>query len=119
MPGLEKVLKADTAGPAFRHFYDKTHYVLAGLVPISALGGENTPLIRLTDLALGVVIPLHAHVGLNGVVSDYVPPRFMGASRWGLLAASSIAFLGLTKLNLSGPGITSTVKSLWHNPEKK
>jgi len=41
---------------------------------------QNTPLIRLTDLALGVIIPVHAHVGLNGVVSDYVPPRFMGGA---------------------------------------
>ena len=42
-----------------------------------------------------------------------------GASRWGLLAASGITFLGLMKLNVSGPGITSTVKSLWHKPEKQ
>ena len=39
---------------------------------------QGTALTRLTDLALGVIIPVHGHIGLNGVISDYVPPRFMG-----------------------------------------
>lgn len=119
MVTLDKILKADSAGPKFRKIYDQSHYALAGLVPIAALGGEHTPLTRLTDLALAAVIPLHMHVGVNGIVSDYVPPRYIGATRWGVLAASGITFLGLMKLNLTGPGITSTVKSLWHKPEKQ
>lgn len=40
---------------------------------------QHTPLTRLTDLALAAVLPLHMHVGVNGVVSDYVPPRYIGA----------------------------------------
>mmetsp|Transcript_5202 Transcript_5202/g.14922 ORF Transcript_5202/g.14922 Transcript_5202/m.14922 type:complete len:128 (+) Transcript_5202:215-598(+) len=116
---LTKVLTADAAGPEFRKMYDYSHYALAGLVPVAALGGEGNTLISLTDLALGVALPIHAHIGLNGILSDYVPPRYLGASRWGVLASSAIVFVGLQKLNLSGPGITKTVKSLWHSPEKK
>jgi succinate dehydrogenase hydrophobic anchor subunit len=34
---------------------------------------------RLCDLGLGVVLPFHAHVGLNTVVSDYVPYAYRRA----------------------------------------
>jgi hypothetical protein len=33
--------------------------------------------------------------------------------RYGLLGASGVAALGLLKLNVFGPGITDTVRSLW------
>ncbi len=36
-----------------------------------------------------------------------------GVTRWGALAGTSIALLGLLKLNLTGPGITGAVKELW------
>lgn len=114
---LTKVLRADAAGPEFRKLYDQTHVALAGLVPIAALGGEDNKLISLTDLALGVALPIHAHIGLNGILSDYVPPRFIGVTRWGALVSTAVVFVGLQKLNLGGPGITKTVKSLWHNPQ--
>lgn len=113
---LAKVLRADSAGPEFRKLYEQSHIALAGLVPIAALGGEGNKLITLTDLALGVALPIHAHIGLNNILSDYVPPRYMGASRWGALASTAIVFIGLQQLNLGGPGITKTVKSLWHSP---
>lgn len=31
------------------------------------------------DLALGVVMPIHSHISVNGVISDYVPKAYMGA----------------------------------------
>lgn len=42
---------------------------------------QGNTLISLTDLALGVALPIHAHIGLNGILSDYVPPRYLGAHR--------------------------------------
>lgn len=38
---------------------------------------------------------------------------FAGASRWGALACTGVALLGFLKLNVTGPGITSTVGQLW------
>merc|ERR1740121_428529 len=52
-------------------------------------------------MALALAFPLHGHIGMNYVLSDYVP-KFFGK-----------AVLGLTKLNLEGPGITGTLKALW------
>ncbi len=44
--------------------------------------------------------------------------RLAAPSRWGVLGLTTIAFLGLTKLNITGPGITATVKQLWTKPKK-
>lgn len=71
------------------------------------------------DLALGLLFPFHSHVALNFVVTDYVPKSSRGLARGLVLAATVIATAGLLKLNLSGPGFTETVKSLWRKPTKK
>jgi hypothetical protein len=36
-----------------------------------------------------------------------------GVTRWGALAGTSVALLGLLKLNLTGKGVTGAVKELW------
>jgi succinate dehydrogenase (ubiquinone) membrane anchor subunit len=33
-----------------------------------------------------------------------------------VLAGSVVAYLGIMKVNLSGPGLTETVKALWRKP---
>ena len=50
----------------------KTAYALAALVPV-AIFVSPSPLTTPVDIALGIAIPLHAHVGCNGIISDYVP----------------------------------------------
>lgn len=39
-----------------------------------------------------------------------------GGTRAGALAITGISILGITKLNLAGPGLTPTIKKLWHTP---
>jgi succinate dehydrogenase (ubiquinone) membrane anchor subunit len=58
---------------------------------------------------------------MNYVVTDYVPKSVAGAARWGVLAGSAVAAAGMLKLNVSGPGVTATVKGLWAReaPAKK
>lgn len=60
-----------------------------------------------------MAFPVHAHVGMNGVITDYVPKPFRAVARYGLLGSTGLALLGLLKLNLMGPGITEAYKSLW------
>ena len=69
------------------------------------------------DLALGVALPLHGHIGMNYVITDYAE-KFIGAgargpARIAMVGFTGISMIGLTKLNLTGPGITETIKSLW------
>ena len=36
--------------------------------------------VRAADVAMGVFIPLHSHVALNSVMTDYVPKSALGQS---------------------------------------
>lgn len=40
-----------------------------------------------------------------------------GPTRYAILASSAIMFAGLLRLNLTGPGLTPTVKKLWKKKE--
>lgn len=67
---------------------------------------------------------LQVHAWSCGVYStqsvcDIVSLLPAAYARGGVLGMSVITFLGLAKLNLFGPGITGTVKSLWGKPDKK
>ena len=73
------------------------------------------------DVALGLVFPIHAHIGMNYVISDYVPKGLRPAARTGWLAVTAITILGLLKLNLFGDGMTESVKSMFRDvsPEER
>jgi succinate dehydrogenase (ubiquinone) membrane anchor subunit len=92
--------------------YHKSGIVLLGLAPAAVLLSPtslNAPL----DYLLAIIVPFHSHVGLSAVVTDYVPKAYRTLARAGVLGASIITFAGLIKLNIKGPGITETVKSVW------
>ncbi|CAK0755071.1 hypothetical protein CVIRNUC_002345 [Coccomyxa viridis] len=116
---MDKILRADAAGPAFQRLAEANHLFLAGAVPLAALSKKDTTLGKAVDIALGVAIPVHSHQAINSVLSDYVPKSVLGGARFAALASTSIALLGLMRLNLQGPGITETVKQLWRSPAAK
>jgi succinate dehydrogenase (ubiquinone) membrane anchor subunit len=92
--------------------------VLAGLTPVAFVLSPsviNMPV----DILLGLVFPFHSHVAVNYVISDYVPKANRSMARMALLATSVITVVGLLKLNIQGPGLTETIKSLWKKPEAK
>jgi succinate dehydrogenase (ubiquinone) membrane anchor subunit len=68
------------------------------------------------DVTLGLLLPFHSHVAMNYVVTDYVPKSLRGPARAALLAVTVVAAAGLLKLNLTGPGLTKSIKSLWVKP---
>jgi succinate dehydrogenase (ubiquinone) membrane anchor subunit len=53
------------------------------------------------------------HISTNALVTDYVATRFRPAARGVVLAGSLVAYLGIMKVNLGGPGLTRTIKALW------
>eukprot|EP00892_Ulva_mutabilis_P006292 jgi/Ulvmu1/4034/UM019_0011.1 len=115
----QKLLEADSAGHEMHRLYEKSHFALAGLVPVAFLSGEGSVMTRLCDLGLGVILPFHSHVAMNAVISDYIPYAYRMPARYGLLGASGVAALGLLKLNLLGPGLTDTVRSLWRHEKQQ
>lgn len=99
--------------------YHLTSVGLMALVP-AAFVLSPSPLCLPVDLALGVLIPAHAHVGMNNVISDYVPKSTRQLARIAWLGATAIMFLGFLRCNIEGVGITETVKTVWReSPNKK
>ena len=99
--------------------YHWTNLGLLGLTPVALFfspSGVSVPV----DFALGLIFPIHAHIGMNNVISDYVPKSSQMLARVAWLGATGIMFLGLLRVNIEGPGITETVKTIWReNPKKK
>ena len=112
---------ADTANGALKKLYHTTAIALAGLVPLAAFQQQGDALGRVIDLGLNAALPIHGHIAMNYVVTDYVPKSVAGAARWGVLAGSAVAAAGMLKLNVAGPGVTAAVKGLWAReaPAKK
>jgi succinate dehydrogenase (ubiquinone) membrane anchor subunit len=111
------VVEADSS-KQLNKFYHISGLVLAGLTPVAFVLSPsviNMPV----DILLGLVFPFHSHVAVNYVISDYVPKANRSMARMALLATSVITVVGLLKLNIQGPGLTETIKSLWKKPEAK
>ena len=87
------------------------------LVPLAAMSKEGDGALRAIDLGLAVALPVHSHIALNYVVSDYIPKPIRGPARYGVLMSTAVATLGLARLAMSEPGVTGTVKRLWSPAE--
>lgn len=112
---MNKLLAADVAG--FQRAHELANYTLAATVPIAAFSSKGSYVQKTTDWVLGLAIPLHMHISTNAVVTDYVPKNIRGPARVAVLGATLITYLGIMKVNLSGPGLTETVKGLWAKPQ--
>ena len=95
--------------------FHMSHIALLVGIPAAVVLSPSVLVLPL-DLALGLLLPWHAHVGLVNVSDDYVPRPYRALARGGLLVVSVLATLGLLKINLCGAGITESVKSLWREP---
>ena len=65
------------------------------------------------DISLGILFPVHAHIALNSVISDYLPVAYRSVARPTLLGVTVVTLAGLLRLNFGGVGITETIKSVW------
>jgi succinate dehydrogenase (ubiquinone) membrane anchor subunit len=104
---------ADASKSSLKLFH-KTNIALAGLLPIAFILPSSMAMP--VDVVLGLIVPFHMHVGMNGVISDYVPKATRGLARGAMLVVTVLTAAGLLKLNLSGPGMTRSIKSLWCAP---
>ncbi|KAI8464862.1 MAG: hypothetical protein J3K34DRAFT_438990 [Monoraphidium minutum] len=114
---MNRILAADIAG--FHKAHEFSAYALGAFVPLAAISSQGSGTQKLSDWALAVALPVHMHISTNACVTDYVPTRFRAPVRVAVLGASVVAYLGIMKLNLSGPGLTETVKTLWRKPAAK
>ncbi|KAJ3066247.1 membrane anchor subunit of succinate dehydrogenase, Sdh4 [Podochytrium sp. JEL0797] len=73
--------------------------------------------IPLVDFGLGVVLPLHTHMGFDCMVQDYIPVRKYGAlntvATWTLRVVTGVVLYGCFLFNTTDVGITAFVKRIW------
>lgn len=114
---VQSLVEADTGavGTKYYHLGSTALLVAAPLALIASPSVLSFPI----DLFLGVAFPLHGHVGFNYIITDYVPKASRPMARYVLMGVTGITILGLLKLNLTGPGLTETYKSLWREKEEK
>eukprot|EP00316_Scyphosphaera_apsteinii_P022089 CAMPEP_0119311206 /NCGR_PEP_ID=MMETSP1333-20130426/21971_1 /TAXON_ID=418940 /ORGANISM="Scyphosphaera apsteinii, Strain RCC1455" /LENGTH=155 /DNA_ID=CAMNT_0007315533 /DNA_START=11 /DNA_END=478 /DNA_ORIENTATION=+ len=116
---LRTMLFKSDHSSAGMHIYHKLNFALIGLGP-AALVLSPSALNYPVDIALGIIIPLHSHIGGNDVITDYAhkitkAKAFENSLRIGLFGVTVVTFVGLLKLNLQGPGVTETLKSFWRS----
>lgn len=69
---------------------------------------------RVADTALGIVLPLHAHLGMSSVIEDYAthrPTRTALKTALALCTAATTA-VGLN-FNINGLGMGSALRHVW------
>merc|ERR1711907_520075 len=111
--GLDTVLKADHSTTAL-HLYHKTNLLAIGLTPLAFVVPESVPVLPcVLNVFLGVVFPIHGHIGMAGVLTDYVPKiagkGALNPARYALMGLTTVTVLGLLKHNLTGDGMTKSV----------
>merc|ERR1711881_834289 len=106
---MQGLLAADAA----KHGVKILHYSSYGLIaaaPIGVMGYFEKPI----DIGLALALPAHTHVGINGIMTDYVPKiskSLLAPARVGMLGVTVLTTAGLLKLAM-GPGICESVKSM-------
>merc|ERR1711990_953024 len=106
--GVSPVVAADYSGTALKYFH-KTNILVIGLTPIAFLLPDTGVATMACNVTLGILYPLHGHIGMAGCLTDYVPKISKGLlppARMALLGITGITLLGLLKLNVSGEGMT-------------
>lgn len=95
-----------------REYYHYTSYALAAGIPAALVLGS--PISTLVDFSLGIVIPVHAHMGMRSILIDYVHDPSLQKVALGVLAGVTLlTAIGLTKFNAMDVGLTEGFKQLF------
>ncbi|KAH8555662.1 CybS-domain-containing protein [Umbelopsis sp. PMI_123] len=88
----------------------------AALIPLISTQFVYGPHLVL-DGVLGLVLPLHLHIGFDALITDYVParkyPRANKYLGWGLKATSAAVVWGCFEFNTNDVGITELIQRAW------
>ncbi|RKP34086.1 CybS-domain-containing protein [Dimargaris cristalligena] len=98
------------------YHWDFERALSIALVPIisaQAIYGAHP----ITDLLVGVVLPLHCHVGWDAMVTDYVHkrkyPKLSPLCSWSLRVFTVLTLVGCYQFNTNDIGLTELIKRTW------
>lgn len=99
------------------YHWDFERLLTVSMIPLfaaSAIHGAHP----ITDGLLGVVVPIHCHMGFDAMVTDYLHPGNVGkwgnkAVVWTLRGVTVLALVGCYQFNTSDIGLTELVKRSW------
>ncbi|CAG8547279.1 582_t:CDS:2 [Paraglomus occultum] len=108
--------------PARDKFFGSYHWFFERSLSISLIPLTAASIVQgahpITDLLLGVVLPIHCHVGFDAIITDYLPtrraPTLHKLSTWGLRGATLLVLIGCYQFNTNDVGMTELVKRVWH-----
>lgn len=114
------------AGNLATHVHHKMTTFLAIATPFYFFSPESMT-DGLVDKAVGVILAVnvsaHSWIGLNYVVTDYVPKvskAMVGPARIVTAGLGAVTLLGLSKIALNGKGgLKGAVLGLWKKKEEK
>lgn len=70
------------------------------------------------DLGLTFVLPLHAYLGMDAIITDYLPsrkfPLVHKLVKGSLIGATVLTIYGFYKFNTNDIGLGAFVKTAWH-----
>ncbi|RKP11598.1 CybS-domain-containing protein, partial [Piptocephalis cylindrospora] len=99
------------------YHWDYERLLALSLVPLTAtvaIQGSGNPT---TDLILGVLMPLHCHVGFDACIVDYLPerksPKLYKFSLWALRLSTIGVLYGCYEFNTNDIGLTELVTRAW------
>lgn len=72
---------------------------------------------KMIDFGLGLVLPLHSHLGFSAIITDYLPqrkfPKIYPVAMGALYGLTGLTLYGLYALNTEGPGLCEFVVNVW------
>ncbi|KAG0249816.1 membrane anchor subunit of succinate dehydrogenase, Sdh4 [Mortierella polycephala] len=99
------------------YHWDFERLLTVSMIPLfaaSAINGAHP----ITDGLLGVVVPIHSHLGFDAMVTDYLHPARVGvlgnkAISWTLRGATVLVLVGCYQFNTADVGLTELIKKAW------
>ncbi|KAG0344229.1 membrane anchor subunit of succinate dehydrogenase, Sdh4 [Podila humilis] len=99
------------------YHWDFERLLCVSMVPLfaaSAINGAHP----ITDGLLGVVVPVHCHIGFDAMITDYFDPTKVGklANKslvWGLRGVSVLVLVGCYQFNTNDIGLTEFIMKSW------
>lgn len=92
--------------------------LVIGFVPLIVASLAGTSLTPVMDGALSSMLLLHAHLGFQSCIIDYIPKRVYGPfhnlAMYALFAGTATAFFGIYQLETHDIGLTKAVGKVWN-----